>query len=355
MGCPQCDCSSLPEEPAGRVLLAPPLGHTASKARRGLEEAGFRVTEEDGVLAVDVDPDGFRRMGAVLETHLTTEEAESTRAVLTDPAAGPSTGRLLRSSSWTELRARHESGWLVEMIEDERLVVHFQPIVRAEDPDAIAGWEALLRGRDPDGELVSPARLFRRAREADLLFTLDREARMTAVRAAGEWIRDERVFINFNPTSIYDPSYCLRTTVQAVEEAELRADQLVFEVVETEEIEHVDDLVEILDFYRDAGFSVALDDLGTGYASLTFLSRLQPDVIKLDMELIRDVDSSPYRAEVASKLLDLAERTGAQSVAEGVESEGEWTWVRDHGATFASGFFFGRPAPAEQWIAGDGP
>ncbi|MFB6240883.1 MAG: EAL domain-containing protein, partial [Gemmatimonadota bacterium] len=88
--------------------------------------------------------------------------------------------------------------------------------------------------------------------------------------------------------------------------------------------------------------------------SLTFLNRLQPDVVKLDMELIRDVDSTPYKAEVASQILELADRIGAESVAEGVESEEEWAWVRDHGATYASGFLFGRPAPGERWADAGG-
>lgn len=349
MSCAQCGCASDPGAANGRLLLAPPLGHTESKVRRGLREAGLDVATEDGLLSVEIDPDRFQRVSYVMDDVLTSEEARSTRAVLVDTDADPSPARLLRAFSWPELRARHEDRWLFEMLDEGRLDVHFQPIVRAEDPDRTAGYEALLRGRDAAGEVVPPGRLFRRAREAGLLFTLDREARMAAVRAAGEWIGDKRVFVNFNPASIYDPEYCLRTTVQAVGDADLSADQFVFEVVETEEVDRVDDLVDILDYYRDAGFSVALDDLGSGYASLSFLNRLQPDVVKLDMELIRDVDSIPYKAEVASQILELADRIGAESVAEGVESEEEWAWVRDHGATYASGFLFGRPAPGDRW------
>lgn len=349
MSCPECGCASDPGAAHGRLLLAPPLGHTESKVRRGLREAGLEVATEDGLLSVDVDLDRFRRVADAMDAALTSEEASSTRAVLLGADDDPNPARLLRASSWPELRARREDRWLFEMFDEGRLDVHFQPIVWADDPDRTAGYDALLRGREADGDLVAPGRLFHRAREAGLLFTLDREARLAAVRAAGEWVGDERVFVNFNPTSIYDPEYCLRTTVQAVGEAALRADQFVFEVVETEEVDRVDDLVDILDYYRDAGFSVALDDLGSGYASLSFLNRLQPDVVKLDMELIRDVDTTPYKAEVASQILELADRIGAESVAEGVESEEEWAWVRDHGATYTSGFLFGRPAPSEQW------
>ncbi|MFB6240884.1 MAG: EAL domain-containing protein, partial [Gemmatimonadota bacterium] len=224
--------------------------------RRGLREVGVDVAADDGLLSVDVDPDRFRQVSEVMDDTLTSEEARSTRAVLVDADTDPSPARLLRAYSWPELRARHEDRWLFEMLDEDRLDVHFQPIVRADDPDRTVGYEALLRGQDANGEVVPPGRLFRRAREAGLLFTLDRESRMAAVRAAGEWIGDERVFVNFNPASIYDPEYCLRTTVQAVGDAELRADQFVFEVVETEEVDRVDDLVDILDYYRDAGFSV---------------------------------------------------------------------------------------------------
>jgi EAL domain-containing protein (putative c-di-GMP-specific phosphodiesterase class I) len=192
--------------------------------------------------------------------------------------------------------------------------------------------------------LIYPDRLFGTARRSQLLFHLDRATRLAAIQGASEHAVSIPIFINFNPNSVYDPDFCLRSTVQAVEEAGLAPEAVVFEVVESEEIQDVEHLTRIMEYYRSAGFRVALDDLGAGYGSLSLLTRLRPDFVKIDMELIRGVDSDPYRAQIASKLLELAHDLKTFTVAEGVETEAEWSWCRNHGADYAQGYLFGRPA-----------
>ena len=89
---------------------------------------------------------------------------------------------------------------------------------------------------------------------------------------------------------------------------------------------------------------MALDDVGAGYNSLTLLTRLRPDFVKLDMELTRGVDRDRYKARVVGKLLEMARDIGARTVVEGVETDGEWVWARAHGADFVQGYLFARPA-----------
>ena len=84
--------------------------------------------------------------------------------------------------------------------------------------------------------------------------------------------------------------------------------------------------------------------MGSGYSSLNLIHRLRPDFMKLDMDLIRGVDRDPYKATVARKVVELARDLGVHTIAEGVESAGEMAWVRDHGATFAQGWFIAKPA-----------
>ena len=130
----------------------------------------------------------------------------------------------------------------------------------------------------------------------------------------------------------------------------------MFEVVESEKIEDPDELLSILNCYRQAGFRVVLDDLGAGYSSLNLLARLQPDFIKIDIELIRNVDRDPYKSRVAAKLLELAKELHVATVVEGVETPGQWRWAKDHGADLAQGFLFARPAaspPPSSWYPTD--
>jgi len=215
--------------------------------------------------------------------------------------------------------------------------------VSFEKPLEVFAYEALLRGRETDGALISPGAILRAARDANVIFQTDRAARIASIGAVVAKHVETNVFINFTPNSVYDPAFCLRSTVSAVEAAGLPPSRFVFEVTESDEVRDVDHLLGVLSFYRRSGFRVALDDLGAGYSSLNLLARLRPDFVKLDMELIRGIDQDPYKAVVVEKLLDLAREVGAVSVVEGVETEGEWRWAAAHGADLAQGFLCARP------------
>lgn len=168
-------------------------------------------------------------------------------------------------------------------------------------------------------------------------------ARRAAIIGAGNHHITQKVFINFSPNSIYDPWHCLRSTVNTVDEVGLRRDQVVFELTEHERLPAIKHLKHIVQFYREEGFEVALDDVGSGYSSLNVLVALRPDYVKpdhvkLDMELIRDVDKEPGKAIVAGKLLETVGELGLSTVAEGIERAGERDWVSAHGSTFAQSY-----------------
>lgn len=349
-GCPRCE--QLPDGvPEGGILyLAPPSNHIASKLNDALDGAGLPWESVEGeVLSLRLGEEGLRPVSEALGGELTTPEREEVRAVVLPADREPSLAELLRAESWSTLAEREGSEWLIGVLSEGRLETHFQPIVDAADPLRVHGHECLLRGRTPEGEIISPGRLFGAAREADLLFQLDREARTTAIREAARLEVAGHIFINFNPVSIYDPAFCLRTTVGAADAVGMAPERVVFEVVESDDVGDPDHLHDIVDYYRNAGFRVALDDLGKGYGSLTLLERLRPDVVKLDMELIRDVDQDAYKSEIAGHIVEMARRLGIETVAEGVERRGEWEWARDRGVDYVSGFLFARPArpPAE--------
>jgi EAL domain-containing protein (putative c-di-GMP-specific phosphodiesterase class I) len=177
------------------------------------------------------------------------------------------------------------------------------------------------------------------------LFQLDLAARRSAIQAAHRHRVRSLIFINFTPTSIYDPQFCLRSTVGAIDEAGISHDQIVFELTESDRTQEIEHLQAILRFYRSAGFRVALDDMGSGYSGLNLLHQLRPDFIKLDMELTRNVHQDPYKALIAEKVLDIAQKLQIQTVAEGIESPEELAWVREHGADFVQGYCIARPSP----------
>lgn len=154
---------------------------------------------------------------------------------------------------------------------------------------------------------------------------------------------ESNLFINFTPTSVYAPVFCLRSTIEAIDEAGLTHERVVFEVAETEETKDVGHLKNLVDHYRETGFRVALDDMGSGYSSLNMIHTLRPGFIKLDLQLIRGVADDPYKAVVASKVLEMAQELGVQTIVEGVETEGELRWARENKATFVQGYLIARP------------
>jgi len=230
-----------------------------------------------------------------------------------------------------------QSAWLGDLMADERLTSVLQPVVFANDPRRVFAHEALLRGIGRDLAVVYPNYMFDVARGCGMLVQLDGVARKAAI---DRFVLDEiseRLFVNLTPSAIDDPVSSLARTVAIIDAAGIPHDRIVFEVVESEQAYGMHDLHGLLRSYREAGFRVALDDVGSGYSSLNLLHQLRPDFVKLDMELIRNVHRDPYKALIAQKIIEIAHHLGIETIAEGVEVREELVWARDNGATYAQG------------------
>lgn len=341
-------CEALPGKiaGAGRLFLWFPLRHTLSQALRLLNGhgQGAEILSGEGLM-LRLDGSEAGELAQTLTESLSQEEQDGTRVLWIPGLREPGLDDFPRVVSLRRFLAASRADWLVGMLSEKRLTSHFQPIVSAADTSSLFGHEALMRGMDGEGT-VPPSRLLAAARAADLMFQLDLAARQSAIREAGRLGLTARIFINFAPNAIYDPAYCLRSTVATVRETGISADRIVFEVTESEQVRDLPHLEGILTVYRKAGFQIALDDLGAGYSSLNLIHRLRPDIVKLDMDLIRGVDQDAYKAAIAEKLLELARQLGIRTVAEGVETPGELGWLRDKGADYVQGYLIAPPAPS---------
>ncbi|MFS8859816.1 EAL domain-containing protein [Synechococcus sp. H60.4] len=347
MSCP--DCPALPAflQEAGRLFLWLPTPHTHQKFWRALEaktEVPVQLLQDLG-LVVAIAQGALKKTLETMAEILSQEEMRASRALFLAGDRDPCWQDCARVESLLQLFHRTQAELLLEVLKENRLTTYFQPIVGGRDPTCVVGHEALVRGLDKEGKVIGPGLLFAMAREAGLLYHLDLAARRTAIAAATQHRLQGDLFINFSPTAIYDPAFCLRSTVWAISRAGIPPQRVVFEVNESDRSPDLDHLQRILRFYRQAGFRVALDDLGAGYGSLNLLHQLQPDLIKLDRELIRGVDRDPYKAVIAEKLLELAQKLGITTLAEGIETAEELQWVRDRGVDLVQGFFIARPQP----------
>jgi EAL domain-containing protein (putative c-di-GMP-specific phosphodiesterase class I) len=323
-----------------------PVHHSMGKVLQHLRKSGFeyQVMAERHGCSLTCQSGQVQQVVQQIAPLLTAQELRTTQVLFIQGNEQPQLHDFSDIMSLSQFISFSQSDWLVDILTEQRLTSHFQPIVEMQDTSRIYGYEALVRGKDLQGNLVMPGSLFESATNAGLIPQLDRAARLSAIAAAHQHNVHARLFINFMPTAVYDPVACLRSTVDAIDAAGIRHDRIVFEVVESSHPQELEHLKSVLRFYREAGFSVALDDLGSGFSSLNLLHQLRPDLLKLDLELVRNVHLDSYKASITEKILEIAQKLNIETVAEGIESPEELDWLRERGATYAQGYLIGKPA-----------
>jgi EAL domain-containing protein (putative c-di-GMP-specific phosphodiesterase class I) len=230
-----------------------------------------------------------------------------------------------------------------DIVNNESLTSHFQPIIDVKE-NKIFGYETLARGVNADGSLMYPDTLFSKSKRNDYNFKLDRLCRESALKTAATKKVHQKVFINFIPTTIYDPEFCLASTEKWAKQLEFDPSQIVFEVVETELVKDQEHLKKILEYYRSKGFKIALDDVGEGYSSLNMLIELQPDIIKIDRNIISDIDTNELKQSVYKALFNLAREHKITVLAEGIETKGELDMIQSIGVDLAQGYYYSKPS-----------
>lgn len=214
----------------------------------------------------------------------------------------------------------------------------YQPIVDIGNRTVVA-HEALVRG--PNGE--GAAKVLRRVTR-DNLYVFDQTCRVEAVRGAARLGIRERLSINFLPNAVYHPATCIRSTLAVARECDFPIDKIIFEVTEGERVQDRAHLVRLIRAYDELGFGTAIDDFGAGYAGLELLSDYQPDILKLDMGLVRNIDASRPRQAIVKGVLAMCAELGITVLAEGIETPAERDWLAAAGIRLMQGYLFGQPA-----------
>nr|WP_235973075.1 EAL domain-containing protein [Luteimonas sp. MC1895] len=214
----------------------------------------------------------------------------------------------------------------------------FQPIVDARDR-SVFGYEALVRGADGASAAEVIARVL-----PEQLYRFDQTCRVKAIETAARLGLGQRLSINFFPNAVYEPATCIRLTLAAAQRCGFPTERLLFETAESEQVRDHRHLTRIFRDYRDRGFLTAIDDFGAGYAGLNLLADFQPDVLKLDIGLVRGVETSPARQAIIGGVMQMASAVGSTVIAEGVETAGEYRALRALGVPLFQGYLFGRPA-----------
>jgi EAL domain-containing protein (putative c-di-GMP-specific phosphodiesterase class I) len=212
----------------------------------------------------------------------------------------------------------------------------YQPLVRATGLE-VYGYEALLRSSDP--VLSHPGLVLAAAEQLDRLPELGRLIRrLVAADVAG--LPAGSVFVNLHPRDLEDEDlYDPRAALSQL------AGRVVLEITERASMEGGPELAARIARLRELGYRIAIDDLGAGYASLASFVAMEPDVVKVDLSLVRGIDSSPVKQRVVASLVGVCRDMGLLVVAEGVETAAERDVVVEIGCDLLQGFLFARPGP----------
>jgi EAL domain-containing protein (putative c-di-GMP-specific phosphodiesterase class I) len=238
------------------------------------------------------------------------------------------------------------------IIAREQINIYFQPIISVAKR-SIIGLEALCRG-NYNNEVIMPTTLFDLALKDGLTLELDRLCRRKALEAfkhISAENSDMILFLNFAASIIDQGVVGSGNLLNAVSEFGLQADKIVIEIIESK-VKDVRALESFIKTYRNYGFMIALDDVGTGHSNLNRIIMAKPDILKIDRSIIDHIDQDFYKQEILRSLVSLSRKIGVLIVAEGIESESEAIMVLDIGVDMLQGFYLAGPEPADKIEAG---
>lgn len=240
------------------------------------------------------------------------------------------------------------SNALGSAIENDELMLYYQPIVDLATGRTV-GVEALVRWFHPQRGMVSPESFIPLAEKNGLIIPLGRSVLETAVNQAARW-RDEGhdiyVSVNISPVQLRADGI-VEEILGIVDASGIAHSAVVLELTEMALIDDFEVIVNGIDQLRSAGLKVAIDDFGTGNATFQYAEVFAADILKIDRSFVMKLEHSS-KSSVVSTVLSLAENMGATTIAEGIELPVQHSRLRDLGCRYGQGYYFTRPAPAEQ-------
>ena len=228
--------------------------------------------------------------------------------------------------------------------------VYYQPKVDV-GTGRMSAIEALVRWEHPELGLLSPSEFIPLAEETGLILPLGewvlREACLQSVRWRAQGLRPMRIGVNLSGYQLQQPGMAT-SVMQILEETGLEPEWLELEITETVVMQNPALAVSVLEEVRALGIQVSIDDFGTGYSSLAQLKRFSVNTLKIDKSFIRDLEHNPTDAAIATAIIAMGACLNLQVVAEGVETEGQLSFLREHECHGAQGFLFSQAVPADR-------
>lgn len=267
-------------------------------------------------------------------------------------SAGRNDIRFFNPAMQTQIdkRAQMASG-LRRGLEQGELYLYYQPQV--DWKGHVIGAEALLRWLPQEGDAISPGQFIPLAEETGLILPIGTwviEQACEQLKAWGKNPKSSRLTLAVNVSSYqFRQSDFVEQVRETIERYGIDATRLKIELTESVVLTDVNEAAERMQQLKELGVTLSLDDFGTGFSSLSYLKRLPLDQLKIDQAFVHDIMADQSDAAIVRAILAMSESLGIDVIAEGVETEEQYTYLLRHGCEYYQGFFFGRPGPIEEW------
>ena len=291
--------------------------------------------------------------------------------IATFPADGDNAEVLLKNANLAMLRAKQRGNsfsffagaaedasrerLLIEQrmrpaIEKGEFVAHFQPQIDL-GTGRIIGFEALARWMDPDRGMISPAQFIPLAEESGLIVPLGYRILEIACRQGAALVGSGRspivIAVNLSARQFAEEDLA-KVVMRILARANLDPSRLELEITESVVMGNIEEAITKMHELKDIGVQISVDDFGTGFSSLQYLKRFPIDKLKVDQSFVRNLLSSSEDQAICQSVIGLGQALGLRVIAEGVETEAQADWLRQHGCDEAQGYLFARPAPTDE-------
>lgn len=232
---------------------------------------------------------------------------------------------------------------LQEILAKRKFSALFQPVLDISSRTFL-GYEGLIRG-PADSPMHSPANLFDAARQLGLALETEMLCRQVVLEAFAAQKLPGKLFLNVSPETLTHPSFSNTQMLAHLQTLGIDPQQVIIEITENQPTFDFEAMRGALLHYRNMGFQIAMDDLGQGFSSLRLWSELRPEFVKIDMHFVQGVNADPVKQQFLRSIQQIAQRSGTQVVAEGIETDAEFRVIRDIGIACGQGYFIARPTP----------
>ncbi|MDP1925098.1 MAG: EAL domain-containing protein, partial [Thiobacillus sp.] len=218
----------------------------------------------------------------------------------------------------------------------------------------INGVEALLRWQHPELGMVAPADFIPLAEESGQILKIGEWVLRSAIRQIKAWMNDGLVpmvmAVNLSAVQFRHP-HLPELVTQILDEEKLAPQYLELELTESVAMDDAPAAIAVMDRLHARGIRMSIDDFGTGYSSLSYLKRFKVYKLKIDQSFVRDISKDPEDRAIVAAIISLANSLGLQTIAEGVETEGQLAFLRDQGCDEVQGYYYSKPLTAESFAA----